>query len=194
MLSPECTRNYYTNYNSGTKHDLRDSGYFLKLKNNCSHWRQYSTVVLLLLSYAHNYAAQIHQGQAAEYFREILIYTSAWTLSREDEKLERYYNKAGTNGRAWHDSTATKDNENLSRWQRRWLSSHGNNIAFIKLKNICSCPWQIFLIVPHKGWETQNCFFFPRAFGSGRTQESLLAFFGLMLTLVRRTGAREMWP
>lgn len=107
--------------------------------------------------------------------------------------LGKYYNKAGTNGRTWQDSAARKDNENSS-GPRQWLSSHGNNVAFIKLKNICSCPWQIFLISPHKGWKLQNCFFFPGALGRARTQELFSAFFGFMLTLVRRAGASEMRP
>lgn len=64
-----------------------DFGFFLvKLKNKRSLWRQYSPVVLQLWAYVHNYAAQIDEGQACEYFREILIYTSARTLSSEDEK------------------------------------------------------------------------------------------------------------
>lgn len=64
-----------------------DFGFFLvQLKKQRSLWRQYSPVVLQLWAYARNYAAQIDEGPACEYFREILIYKSGRTLSSEDEK------------------------------------------------------------------------------------------------------------
>lgn len=172
-----------------------DFGFFLvKLKNQRSLRRQYSPVVLQLWAHARNYAAQIDEGQACEYFREILIYTSGRTLSSEDEKPRK-------NITIKPEQMAKLDTipqrEKIMRIRRGHGSGCRRTAITLRLSN-----WKIFVLTldrfsSYRHIKDGNCktvSFSPEPWEGDELRSSSRPFFGFMLTLVRRASASETRP